>query len=601
MYEARQGTFEAARVGAGEPEGDMPAGLVGWLRGRIRADESGLALIWASMFLIVMLGFAALAVDIGHGYAVAQRAQNAADAASLAGTVYLPGDVGGAYDAAQTVAATNGFTNGANGVQVIPAQQPKLSQLKVTVKESVKTWFAKALGFATMDISRSATADYNPPVAMGSPSNQYGNDPESGGAPASTTYPNFWGNVSAQGSTKISGDAYTSNNCGSNPDNCTGSNTDFDPNGYYYAFHFNSAATVKVQVFDPGFVAVGDNCGAGGATDYNAGLATAAGLKSNQVKGWPAGITFNASARYAPEVSASDPADTSHPGTRYCTGDQPFSVGASNTADTMPTTTYTMLGPATVAGEPSTAGPAAGCSRQVFPPFGGTPSNTVAQQLQSSTKINVSPTPQYLATYFRQWYTICTITGAANSDYFLQINGDSTGKGHNRFALRASGGAAGAVSVYGNAKMAIYANAGSNTLTQFYLSRIPTNDRGHILDLFLFDIGDAGSTGSLTIVPPSESTGSPISGCTYTPPPGNSTGPPWGSTSLMSGCAITGVNSAYNGQWIEINVPIPSNYACNDASPTGCWFRINYLFSGTVNDTTSWAAQLEGDPVRIVK
>ena len=32
---------------------------------RIERDESGLALVWMSMFLMVLVGFAALAIDLG--------------------------------------------------------------------------------------------------------------------------------------------------------------------------------------------------------------------------------------------------------------------------------------------------------------------------------------------------------------------------------------------------------------------------------------------------------------------------------------------------------------------------------------------------------
>src|SRR5439155_17272742 len=38
-----------------------------WL---IARDESGLAVVWLSLFLMVLIGFAALAVDLGHGYFV---------------------------------------------------------------------------------------------------------------------------------------------------------------------------------------------------------------------------------------------------------------------------------------------------------------------------------------------------------------------------------------------------------------------------------------------------------------------------------------------------------------------------------------------------
>lgn len=99
------------------------------------------------MFLMVLVGFAALAIDIGHGYLVAQRAQNAADAAALAGTVYLPADPTTAYSTVQSVAAANGF----------PASVATVSAVHVR---------------------RTAIADYDQPVAMGSPANTFGNQPD---------------------------------------------------------------------------------------------------------------------------------------------------------------------------------------------------------------------------------------------------------------------------------------------------------------------------------------------------------------------------------------------------------------------------------------
>ena len=118
------------------------------------------------------------------------------------------------------------------------------------------------------------------------------------------------------------------------------------------------------------------------------------------------------------------------------------------------------------------------------------------------------------------------------------------------------------------------------------------------MSLSLFDIGDAagGSTGTLTVVPPLDSNvGTYFSLCTAS------------STSFSpaidtSKCALTNVSSTnYQGRWVTINIPIPSTYTCTDASVSGCWFRINYLFTGGVNDVTSWTAVLGGDPVRIVK
>jgi Flp pilus assembly protein TadG len=570
-------------------------------RRRIARDENGLALVWMTLFLMVVLGFAALAIDIGRGYYIAQREQNAADAASLAGTIYLPSDVTSAYGAAQSVASSNGFTNGVNGVTVTPLQLTKLSQLKVTITQTVPTWFAKVLGFRTVTVRRTSTADYRPPVAMGSPNPQYGNDPDSSGAPASATYPNLWGNVTSYGTEKQNGNAYTSGQCDSTPiDDCSGTNSNYDSKGYYYAIHFNSAATVNVQVFDPGFVAVGNNCLSG--NDYNAGLNTASTVLTTKPAGWPVSTTYStapsfSTTRYTAVTSATASPTTSNPGNRYCTGDQPFGDGSPSS---LPTTSYSMVGPASVQGDPATATATSGCSTWTFPGVEGTSTNSVIQMIKNGTKAAVTPTNQYIATYFRQWFPICTISGAANTDYFLQVNGDTTGNGNNNFAIRAAGSGGGlssAVSIYGNAKMAIFANAGANTLSQFYLARILSSDAGHQLSVSLFDIGDAGSgvTGSLTIVPPTDSGLSSFSGCTASSESSSFT------PMISSGCSLTGVSSStYQGRWVTVNVPIPATYTCTDSSATGCWFRINYLFNGQVNDVTSWTAVLAGDPVRIV-
>ena len=109
-----------ASVSSAKPERRRPfapfgAGRRSWFA---RRDEDGLVLVWTSMFIVVLFGFASLAVDIGRGTYVSERARDATDAVPLAGAPYLPGNLAGAQSAAQSVAATNGFTNGVNGVTV---------------------------------------------------------------------------------------------------------------------------------------------------------------------------------------------------------------------------------------------------------------------------------------------------------------------------------------------------------------------------------------------------------------------------------------------------------------------------------------------------
>src|SRR5207302_3473609 len=108
------------------------------------------------------------------------------------------------------------------------------------------------------------------------------------------------------------------------------------------------------------------------------------------------------------------------------------------------------------------------------------------------------------------------------------------------------------------------------------------SDAGHTLILSLFDIGDASASGSLTIVPPpdaKEGSGSvTLDGCTMQLGTGNAFTPVNGTTSP---CMVTGVQSSsgYQGKWLTIQIPIPSNYTCDVSSSANCWFRINYLFS----------------------
>ncbi len=290
---------------------ESTAGLSRFARLRTARDEAGLALVWFIMVLIVLLGFAALAVDIGHGYLVAQKAQNAADAAALAGTVYLPQDAASATSTAQSVAASNGFANGVNSVTVTATQQPEPTQLKVTVKQSVPTWFARVLGFKSMNISRSATASYDQPVAMGSPANTFGNQPDcSIPCTSGNATPQFWANVAGSLSPKGNGDQYQANFCAGGFDNCPngGTNADYSSNGYVYAVNNASAnSQLKIDIFDPAFFNVGDHCDASNTP----GVAVAA-----QASEQPRSGLYTASgnnARYA-----------TGDGSGYCSGDQYF-------------------------------------------------------------------------------------------------------------------------------------------------------------------------------------------------------------------------------------------------------------------------------------
>ena len=483
-------------------------------------------------------------------------------------------------------------------------------QYKVTVAHEVNNIFGGIFGIGKTTVRATGTAEYLKPLQMGSPSNQYGNDPDNTswpiGNPPPSTYPNFWGNIEGAGTAKQQGDAYAADWCdtsGGNlvTDGCSaagdGNNNDFKPEGYFYAVDFKSAATVNLQAFDPAFVHVGQLCQDSPAVNLTGAAALA------NIPSYPEGATNTADIQKRFQ-GVTDPNVPSDPGLQYCTGDNNFPNSAGN--NVAPATTYKVL-KAMVPGDPSSAQQV--CAPITYPGYSG----DVSVPLAAGTTLPGAPAA--FATYFRQWVTLCSVSGQPGDEYFIQVSTDN-GAGSNHFSLRGvtSGNSAGPVTIAGNTYMGIYANVGSAQRTNFYVVRIPTAAKGHILVLNFYDIGDANSQGTLTIVPPTDSNigGSfPDNACTWT---GDSTNgaqgyapntpsDPWGPLTGIAGCTIPGVNGGgrWNAQWSTVRIPIPSNYTCNDSDPNGCWITINYLFAGVVHDVTSWNAFLIGAPVRLTK
>lgn len=83
-------------------------------------NESGQTLVLAAVSLTALLGFAALATDVGVQLHDKRMAQTAADAAAIAGAsaLYAGGNEAAATAAGQKDASLNGFTNGSNGTVV---------------------------------------------------------------------------------------------------------------------------------------------------------------------------------------------------------------------------------------------------------------------------------------------------------------------------------------------------------------------------------------------------------------------------------------------------------------------------------------------------
>ena len=80
-----------------------------------RKSESGQALVFSALALVVLIGFAGLAIDMGVLRYQKRLQQTAADAAALAGASNLASTSLGVTAGAQNASATNGFTDTGGG------------------------------------------------------------------------------------------------------------------------------------------------------------------------------------------------------------------------------------------------------------------------------------------------------------------------------------------------------------------------------------------------------------------------------------------------------------------------------------------------------
>lgn len=123
---------------------------------KIRHDKSGQSAIIVAIAMMVLLGFAAFAVDIGYAAHQKSVLQNAADSAALAGAQDLP--------SASTAKATAKNYATKNGVELsmTTATTPyngNSKQIKVVCSETVSYTFARVLGFSDTVVYASAVAE----------------------------------------------------------------------------------------------------------------------------------------------------------------------------------------------------------------------------------------------------------------------------------------------------------------------------------------------------------------------------------------------------------------------------------------------------------
>ena len=121
------------------------------------------------MSIFVMTGFVALVIDVSWYWANSLRVQRAADAAALAGVVWLPGSPASAYTTAKAEAKKNGYIDGAGAVVTPLKDGSNDRRLNVTLKTDIGTFFMRIFGIPSIPITRTARAEFVLPVPDGQP------------------------------------------------------------------------------------------------------------------------------------------------------------------------------------------------------------------------------------------------------------------------------------------------------------------------------------------------------------------------------------------------------------------------------------------------
>jgi len=115
----------------------------------IRDNEKGSVIIIVACAMVLMLGIAALVIDVGVLYYNKVALSNAADAAALAGVQELPKDHGKAVETAEAYAANNGVETSQVAAEVLPDGR----SIQVATSRVVPLGFAKILGFSSTKVT----------------------------------------------------------------------------------------------------------------------------------------------------------------------------------------------------------------------------------------------------------------------------------------------------------------------------------------------------------------------------------------------------------------------------------------------------------------
>ena len=168
---------------------------------RWRRHERGYVLAVSAIIMVPLLAISGMATDIGGWYAEGSKMQKAADAAALAGVVWLP-DLSKATAVAVDTAKQNGFDIANSNITIVVGQLSN-TDLRVSITDTNAPIFFSKFFMSSMTIKREAIATYVLPVPLGSPRNFFGT-----GNLAPSSPEGMWASINGWCAPKEQGDPF---------------------------------------------------------------------------------------------------------------------------------------------------------------------------------------------------------------------------------------------------------------------------------------------------------------------------------------------------------------------------------------------------------
>jgi hypothetical protein len=127
-----------------------------------RKSERGQAIVLMVLALVVLLGMAALVLDVGNWFHTKRRLQATSDAAALAGAQKLPEDPSAASTMAMSYANQNGGDVAGSDIIISSTAAPN-DTISVKAKRTDPGIFTSVLGIGSANIDAHAKARVGPP------------------------------------------------------------------------------------------------------------------------------------------------------------------------------------------------------------------------------------------------------------------------------------------------------------------------------------------------------------------------------------------------------------------------------------------------------